>query len=192
VTKPGDVAWYLLSACHVLALAGDATLGDVIVEPAKSDGNTALLATLTDFEALKEDGIPNLFDAAIARLERRTDVLVGNQPIGIRANPMDAVRFQSVRKYGAGSGETLGVVSAIRSRVTLELGSGSYLFKDVIKVLGAGGAFSQGGDSGALVVDALTNRPIGLIIGGDDTGTYLSPIKPVLKHFGVRLVKERI
>ena len=188
VTKPADDAWYVLSACHVLARAGDANVGDVIVEPGRPDLAAAPFAVLTDFQPLRADDTPNLFDAAIARLNRKTDVTADIPLIGIRPDPMDATQFQSVRKYGAGSGETLGVVTAVRSRSTLELGTGSYLFENVIKVLGAGRPFSVGGDSGALVVDALTSRPIGLVIGGDDTGTFVSPIGRVLQKFGIQLV----
>jgi hypothetical protein len=192
VTKPADDAWYVLSACHVIALAGSAKFGDTIVEPGKPDPAAAPLAILTDFEPLKANDAPNLFDAAIARLNRKTDVTADIPLIGFRSDPMDAAQFQSVRKYGARTGETLGVIAAVRSRVTLELGTGSYLFENVIKVFGAGRPFSEGGDSGALVVDAVTSRPIGLIIGGDDTGTFVSPIRLVLKRFGVQLVTKDV
>lgn len=188
VRKPGDDARYVLSACHVLALAGAARVGDVIVEPARPDESAAPFATLIDFEPLKADGTANNFDAAIALLIQKTDVRSAIPLIGIpQRRPMKPVLFQSVRKYGAGTGETLGVVAAVGSSVTLELGTGSYLFEDVVQVLGAGGRFSTGGDSGALVVDALTRRPIGLIIGGEGDRTFVSPIGIVLKRFGVQL-----
>jgi hypothetical protein len=187
VTKPEDDALYVLSACHVLALSGKAALGDLIMEPSRPDHATAPLAVLTDFEPLKDDGTPNLFDAAIARLNRKTDVKVEVPLIGFHPHPVNAVKFQCVRKYGAGTGETLGVITAPRFRVTLELGTGSYLFENVIQVSGVGGPFSTGGDSGALVVNARSKRPIGLIIGGDGFSTFLSPIKLVLEHFGVQL-----
>lgn len=189
VVKPRERARYVLSACHVLALAGKAAVGDVIVEPAKPSDVAMPFARLTDFEPLLDDGTPNRFDAAIARLDRKEDVKADIPLIGIQPKVMAATEFQSVRKFGAGTGETLGVVVAVRSRVTLELGTGEFLFDDVIKVLGAGGPFSTGGDSGALVVDAVARRPIGLIIGGDGTHTFVSPIGLVLARFGVRLAK---
>ncbi len=104
---------------------------------------------------------------------------------------MDPVLYRSVRKYGAGIGLTIGVVTEIHASVTLDLNTGSYLFADVIKVVGAGGPFSTGGDSGALVVDALTQRPIGLIIGGKGNRSFVSPIKLILKRFGVQLAGKR-
>ncbi len=191
VTKPGDDAWYLLSACHVLALAGAGTFGDAIVEPARPDASATPLAILTDFEPLKADGAVNAFDAAIARLNQKTDVKAEIPLIGIpQSSPMEPMLYQTVRKYGAGTGDTIGVVTDIDARVTLELGAGSYLFDNVVQVLGAGGPFSTGGDSGALVVDAITNRPIGLIIGGDGDRTFVSPIGRVLERFGVQLAQN--
>ena len=192
VRKPDDDDWYMLSACHVLALAGDAKSGDAIVEPARPDSNAVPLAILTDFEPLKADGTANLFDAAIAKLQRRSDVNAEIPLIGIpKLSPMDPVAYRSVRKYGAGTGPTIGVITDIAARVTLELGAGSYLFENVVQILGAGGPFSTGGDSGALVIDALTKRPIGLIIGGMGNRTFVSPIRTVLERFGVQLAAKR-
>ena len=188
VTKPGDDARYLLSACHVLALAGSARVGDAIVEPARPDQQAAPLATLTDFEPLKADETINTFDAAIAMLNHPADVDATIPLIGVPApRPMKPVLYQSVRKYGAGTGDTLGVVTAVARRVTLDLGAQSYLFEGVIeRRLQFGiGRF----DSGALVVDARTRRPIGLIIGGDGRHTFVSPIGIVLKRFGIQLAQ---
>ena len=188
VVKPGEDAWYILSACHVLALSGEARPGDTIVEPARPNEHAAPLAILTDFEPLKEDGAANAFDAAIARVASKTDVTAQFALIRIDPVPMDALAFQSVRKFGAGTGDTLGVVTKLHARTTLELGPRSYLFPDVIQVAGAGGPFSTGGDSGALVVDAQSSRPIGLVIGGDGAHSFVSPIRSVLQRFDVRLV----
>jgi hypothetical protein len=192
VTKRGDDDWYLLSACHVLARAGDAKYGDTIVEPARPDDKAAPIAILADFEPLKVDGTANLFDAAIARLHQKTDVKAQLPLIGVpKLSPMDPIPYRSVRKYGAGTGLTLGVITDAHADVTLELGTSAYLFADVIQVVGAGGIFSTGGDSGALVVDALTSRPIGLIIGGKGNRSFVSPIKVVLQRFGVQLAGKR-
>ena len=61
----------------------------------------------------------------------------------------------------------------------------SYAFTEVVFVTGAGTSFSQPGNSGALVVDAMTRRPVGLIIGGTAAGTFVSPLKSVFRRFGV-------
>jgi hypothetical protein len=48
----------------------------------------------------------------------------------------------------------------------------------------AGGAFSSGGDSGSLIVDTGTARPVGLLYGGDNTSTVANPIQDVITAFG--------
>jgi len=196
VIKPQDDVWYALSACHVLALGGEARPDDMIVEPsAKNDdgspnANAAPFAVLVDFEPLRAGGVANTFDAAIARLDQKTDVTADIPLVGSPQAPlMNAVPFQSVHKYGAGTGSTIGIVTDAANHITLTLDDNSYFFSGVIQVIGAGGPFSSGGDSGALVVDALTRRPIGLVIGGVGQRTFVGPIKPALDRFGAQLLQ---
>lgn len=191
VIKPGDDDRYLLSACHVLALAGLAQIGDTIVEPSRAQAAAAPIATLTDFEALKADGSPNMFDAAIARLIRKEDVSVTIPKIGIPQAPvLEPALYQSVRKFGARTLHTVGVVTDPNFETVVTRAGKSYVFNDILAVTGAGGPFSDGGDSGALVVDAMSNRPVGLVIGGGaEDVTFLGPIGPVLERFEVQLLQ---
>lgn len=187
ISRPGDDAWFILSASHVLAPRGLATAGDQIVEPAAS---ATPIATLTDFETLQPNGVPNPFDAAIARVIRKSDIRPVLPVIG-RVDPavMDPILFQSVRKYGAGTGHTLGIVTDVAAETDFTFDGEDYLFQDVIQITGAGdGDFSVGGDSGALVVDALSSRPVGLIIGGAGSRTFVSPLRRVLNRFGAQIV----
>ena len=48
----------------------------------------------------------------------------------------------------------------------------------------AGGTFSAGGDSGSLIVDTSTARPVGLLYGGDNISTVANPISDVITAFG--------
>ena len=58
-----------------------------------------------------------------------------------------------------------------------------------LAVSGVGGQFSSGGDSGSLVVDAVTRHPVGLLFAGGGLGTtFVNPIGPVLDRFGVEIV----
>lgn len=185
VERNADDRLYVLSASHVFAPSG-AAVGDSILEPAIGPG--VALATLVDFEPLKVDGSPNPFDGAIARLNRNSDIVFGVPTIGDpRPEVLDATLYESVRKFGATSLHTIGVVTDAAADVAFMLGGEETLFQDVIEVVGCGGEFSQGGDSGAMVVDALTNKPIGLIIGGRGTNTFVSPLRPVLKRFTATL-----
>ena len=47
-----------------------------------------------------------------------------------------------------------------------------------------GGAFSAAGDSGSLIVDTATARPVALLYGGSPTDTVANPIQDVVKAFG--------
>ena len=189
VTKQGDDGWYLLSACHVLAPAGLANIGDAILEPSRGQTAAAPIANLADFEALKADGTSNMFDAAIARLIRKEDVSITIPKIGIpQVSVMEPALYQSVRKFGARTLHTVGVVTDPMFDTVITRAGKSYLFDDIVAVTGAGGPFSEGGDSGALVVDATSTRPVGLVIGGGaEDITFLSPIGPVLERFNVQL-----
>ena len=159
VTKRGDDAWYLLSACHVLARAGDARYGDTIVEPARPDDNAAPLAILTDFEPLRADGTANLFDAAIARLNQKTDVKAQLPLIGVpKLSPMDPVLYRSVRKYGAGTGLTIGVITDAHADVTLELGTGCICSPTSSKLSAQGVSFPPAAIPGRL---SSTRSPAG-------------------------------
>jgi hypothetical protein len=195
VRKPGDEGWYMLSACHVLAPPGVAQLGDVIIERSGPNEAGEPIATLVDFEPLKADGSPNMFDAAMARLNERARVLPTIPLIGVPQAPIiDAFLYQSVRKFGAETLGTIGVVVDPMFDTEVTLSGETYSFLDIVVVAGAGEEFSQGGDSGALAVDAITNRPVGLIMGGGvgpspETVTFLSPIRAVLQRFGVQLLQ---
>jgi hypothetical protein len=189
VTKAGDQSWFVLSACHVLAPAG-AKSGDAIFEPSAREAGAAQMAVLIDFEALKTDGAVNRFDAAIAHLDRKTDILTRIPVIGSPTGPiMDPVLYQSVRKFGAGSLHTLGIVTDSAADVSFTMDGEPYLFNDIIQITGCGGRFSEGGDSGALVVDALTSRPVALIIGGAGERSYVSQLTLVMDRFGVKFLQ---
>jgi hypothetical protein len=197
VTRPGTEERYILSACHVLVPDGVAHPGGQIVEPAMRNRqgdppnpHALPIATLADFEPLIDNGAPNRMDAAIARLDSNDDVLakiplLDGAPTG---PPAAAVPFQSVFKYGAATGRSLGVVMSASASITLNVESGARLFEDVIEVAGADGLFSKGGDSGALVVDPLSKRAIGLVIGGDGRHSFLTPLARVLNRFNVELL----
>jgi hypothetical protein len=190
VTRPGDSAWYLLSASHVLAPPGKARVGDQILEPAAAQGGTVPIAHVSDVAPLKTDGVPNLIDAALARVIRKTDVALQLPRIGrLHKNVLEPVLYASVRKYGAGTLHTLGIVTDIAAEVPFVLNGEEYLFHKVLQITGCGSHFSDGGDSGALVVDALSNRPIGTVIGGAGVRTYVTPIERILKHFNAQIAE---
>ena len=187
VTRANEPGLHVLSASHVFAPTG-AAIQDVIVEPPAGQVGVSPLATLVDFEPLVPNGVPNAFDAAIARLDLADDGALVIPEIGPQLDrASDAVLYQSVRKFGPSTFHTVGVVMDAAADAEFSFGGKSYAFENVIQVTGSGGPFSIGGDSGALVVDALTRRPLGLVIGGAGDRTFVSPLPPILTRFRARL-----
>lgn len=190
VVKGPNGTWYLLSASHVLAPMGKATVGDQVVEPAASTGTSIPIAELSDFEPLLSEGTPNFIDAAIAQMIRKSDVTLSIPRIGLlQTEFMEPVLYQSVRKYGAATLHSLGIITDTRTDIKFFFNGEEYLLSKMVQVTGCGGAFSEGGDSGALVVDALSSRPVGIISGGAGARTYITPIGRILERFKVNIAQ---
>jgi hypothetical protein len=190
VSKNGDDR-FILSNNHVLANSNDASLGDDILEPGPIDGGAANppIAHLTDFETLDFSGAPNRIDAAIAELIHPADVDPQIDTIGpVVPPPMRAALYQSVRKRGRTTLHTIGVVMDLAADVRVRYGGRIAQFNDQISVTGLNGPFSAGGDSGSLVVDAVTRRPVGLLFAGGAGNTFCNHIPDVLARFGVNIV----
>jgi hypothetical protein len=182
---------FILSCNHVLVDPNKPHKGDNILEPGTTDGGVSPIATLTDFEPLNLGaGQPaNHYDAAIAEVTKSADVTPDIKIIGrVGSNPMPAVLYQSVRKHGRTTGHTLGVVMDVAADFTMNYGAQPAQYEDQIAIVGAGGFFSQPGDSGALVVDGVSRRPVGLLFCGGGNTTFASPIDLVLSRFGIQIL----
>lgn len=193
VEKNGE--HFLLSNNHVLANCNACALGDAALQPGTADGGVPAdsIATLTDFEPLQFAGPANEMDAAIAHVGPNTQTTVEREIIDIGLPLMTvgaSKRYQSVRKHGRTTGHTVGVVSALSVDLWVSYGSfGRAWFEDQISILGVGSApFSQGGDSGSLIVDAVTREPLALLFAGGAHLTYATPLDRVLSRFGITVV----
>lgn len=189
----GGVEPHILSNNHVLANVNRAKIGDQIVEPGPADGGTEPIAELTDFESIVAGGGPNAFDAAVARVLDPGDVLPAIEMIGSAVNPpVEAALYQSVRKNGRSSRHTVGVVMDLSADLWVRvLPQANAWFTEQIAVVGVGGVFSQPGDSGALVVDAVRRSPVGLLFAGGGDHTFVNPIDPVLTRFGATIIEAQ-
>ena len=192
VRKKGgaDPATYILSNNHVLANSNQAAVGESILEPGALDGGDPAnpIANLTDFEPL-HFGTANHFDAAIAQLIKIADVDPKILTIGAMvAPPMEPAIYQSVRKRGRTTLHTVGVILDLSADVRVRYGTQMADFEEVLSISGVSGPFSDGGDSGSLVVDAVTRRPVGLLFAGGNGTTFASPIQPVLDRFGIEIL----
>ena len=101
-----------------------------------------------------------------------------------------------VRKMGRTTGETKGRVTAFElDNVVVEYDIGNIRFDDQVEIEGADTkAFSDGGDSGSLIVDN-DNLGVALLFAGGDSGgsngmglTYANPLRTVLDALKIDLI----
>lgn len=203
---------YMLSNNHVLANSNSASIGDPTLQPGPSDGGTSSdsLAWLADYVQLQFDGSTNYVDGAISRtVSDNADFQTSDEGYGTPNSTIydldsdgDPGQISSVssglvgigvQKYGRTTGLTTGEISEVNVSVDVcyECSgplcfscSSSAHFEDQIAI--TPGDFSDGGDSGSLIVtnDSDAN-PVGLLFAGSDTRTLANRIDRALNSLGV-------
>jgi hypothetical protein len=181
-------ATLILSANHVLALENNALPNSDIVQPETGIAGVRAIATLHDQENLVLAG--NEMDAAVARVtigDIDPMIFNGVTITGLRQTPL--ISGETLHKFGQTTEERDGQYLGFASNVTLQMDSGSYSFDHQIEIDSTGGpAFSNRGDSGALVYDDQ-HRAVGILIGGNGTTrTYATPIDRILIRFQAALL----
>lgn len=122
--------------------------------------------------------------APAARVLDRDDVEPEILGIGRVQQPVvPAALYQSVRKHGRTILHTIGVVMDLAADINVRFGRRTASFEDQLAVTGVGGQVSSGGDSGSLVVDAVSRRPVALLFAGGLDITFAGSIGPVLDRF---------
>ncbi len=194
-------ALMMLSNNHVLANENRARRGDLILQPGPLDSGQQPadgVARLERFVRLKRQA--NQVDAAVATLadgvQARLRALrgLGGPLRGVA--PLDELDVGlEVMKVGRTTGVTRGRVTAFElDDVVVAFTVGNIAFDGQIEIEGAGdSAFSDGGDSGSLIVDTRRHA-VGLLFAGSDAGgsngrglTYANPIGDVLSALKVEL-----
>lgn len=191
---------YILSNNHVIARGNRASIGDVIVQPGLLDTGCSMrpgdgVATLSDFVEI-DFRRNNLVDAAIAEV---TPGLVDTSgfihSVGTPSgNVASLATGLSVQKSGRTTGHTFGTVSTLDATVNVSYPNrcGSNRGKTATFVntfFVTPGTFSDGGDSGSLIVDTATNpNAVGLLFAGSSSYTIGNPMNHVLDAFNVTMV----
>jgi len=191
VNMPGENP-YILSNNHVIANSNNAQIGDPILQPGPIDGGRAddAIAELKDFEQVEFAGSLNNIDAAIARVFNSEDVLPEILGIGRVQQPpiLETALYQSVRKRGRTTLQTVGLVVDLSADIQVLFGTSAANFENQIAIVGIGSSFSAGGDSGSLILDAISNRAVGLLFAGGGNLTFANPIGAVLSRFQVEIL----
>jgi hypothetical protein len=191
-------ARYLLCANHVFARLNQAAIGEIVTQPARADQSAdcspprsnTFVATLAEFEPLVLDAhAPNAIDAAIAELSGDTQVTCATTTDGYgmpSSTPVVGTKGLAIQKLGRGTGLTRGTIKGLHAKVKITYPSGVALMSDQLLTSGRFGGF---GDSGALAVtDDPVAAPVGMVIGGGSNGAaVITPIQPILRHFGVTI-----
>ena len=187
--------WYVLSNNHVLADENGGQIGDVVIQPGSADGGGPdgdRIGALADYVKL-DPSAPNRVDGALAAVDDRIQIeptlLPGLGTVSGTVSSEQAAKIEQVAKLGRTSGLTFGtVIGSEMDGIVVEFGIGLLRFDGLIAVRGnASRPFSQGGDSGSLIVTADDHRAFGLLFCGGDSGngetedvTYANPIGDVL------------
>ena len=194
---------YILSNNHVLADSNAAAPGDRVLQPGPADGGTSPddeIATLEPYQEIDFTGAPNYIDAAIALVGDCNQDVVLPKIIGIGlplAAPVPAEPHQIVRKRGRTTRLTVGRVDDISADFPVNYGNRSAEFRNQILITGVDSYyFSQPGDSGSLIVDEKTRKPVALLFAGGEIegrpATLANPIDLVRRHYGVTIVGEEV
>ena len=196
---------YILSNNHVLARTNRGHKGEPISQPGLVDADCELsfdsvVATLTKRLSIHFGLQPrNVADAAIAEILPNAVDPSGNiLGIGNVANgTVEPTVGLAVKKSGRTSGVTHGVIAAVEVSILVDydkqcgIGSRTAGYMHQIRISPSNfGSFSQGGDSGSLVVEdtGTCPRAVGLLFAGGGSDTFANPIAPILSKLKLSMV----
>lgn len=186
-------ALYILSNNHVLANSNSGRIGDPILQPGRIDGGIQprdVIAKLSQFVPINFGGAPNRVDCAIAQTSPRL-VSPLEKCFGRIRLPIVPCRLNLlVRKCGRTTQFTRGRITDCNATVRVNYGVGVATFQNqiIIQSLTPPTPFSQGGDSGSLIVSDQACQPVGLLFAGSATHTIANHIEAVLAALGVAIV----
>jgi hypothetical protein len=178
-----------MSCNHVIANLNVADVGDSVIYH-NSDGGLIPIAKLFKWASLELDDPTrfNLVDVAVAELipDAVNPELLG---IPLASPPREAAPFDHVRKSGAFSGVTLGIIDSVnvetpvilRGRVGNSSVERTGIFLNQIWIRSVGQPFCEDGDSGSMIILVGSNEPVGLLFAGLPTGDcFANPIKDIV------------
>jgi len=181
---------FILSNNHVLANENELAIGAPTFQPGFLDaGNppsTRQIGTLSAFAELR--ATDNLVDCAISEVTDLTLVTNSIIKIGVPKGVAPAQNSMPVHKFGRTTRYRAGFVDSTMMDVSVNYRTGTFTFRNQIIIKGLNGeAFSDNGDSGALVVERNTSRAVGLLFAGSNSHTIANHISDVFQKLNVSL-----
>lgn len=194
----GAEQFFALSNNHVMADTNRLPIGTSIVQPGPEVAPTNpgdIFAALSafvpiQFPASRLTPVVNRFDAAIAVVSDLSLIHRG-QMFGIgNYTPQLAAPVPGMRviKSGRTTGVTTGVVMATGvNSVQVNYGTPTSpriaTFNDTIEIVGDSGPFSAPGDSGSVILERSSGRPVALLFAGDGRTTTACDLGGVCRQF---------
>jgi len=179
----------ILSSNHVLANEGDASFGDVILQPGYADGGRDpydRLATLDHYLPISFNYGINRVDAALAKPISPNDVSSDVLDVGVPTGCAPASLGIRVKKSGRTTGLKYGEITQVNAIIRVKYRRGWALFGNQFVI--SPGDFSRGGDSGSVIfLDDGTRRICGPLFAGSDVVTVANPITDVFERLGIRI-----
>src|SRR5215212_5344637 len=181
---------YILSNNHVLARGDQAVAGEDVSQPGLIDSSCRVSTVVADFTGAAPLG--SNVDAAVAQLRAgQMDSSGFIEDIGVPSSTtVNATVGLSVAKSGRTTGFTTGTVSSINTSVKVQYQKGcnsgkKFTVSYTNQVVIGPGTFSDGGDSGSLIVtNNSSHNPVALLYAGSSTTTIGNPIGEVLTKLG--------
>lgn len=164
---------HILGSNHVIAYNGRAPHGTPVVTPGTLDDTVAstVVGSQSGFVELIPAVWPvtesqslatmNTVDCAMAELTPAGMAMYG--PFGAGVGPTDPANIE-VHKTGRTTGLTRGSICILDWEGFIDLSFGTFYFRNLMGVFGKHGAFAAPGDSGAVVIDDVTNAPVGMVV----------------------------
>jgi len=186
----------ILSNNHVLADENNGKIGDAILQPGAYDGGTVekdKVAALEDYVQL-DSNRANVADAAVALIDDDVAFKPAFPRLGAITGLADLEAAEHVVKVGRTTGFTHGHITAIEvDQVAVRYAAGLLRFDGQIEISGVDGhPFSQGGDSGSLIIDSDSKSALALLFAGSDQGgpdgvgvTYANPLSVVFQQLSI-------
>ena len=166
-------------------------MGDGILFPGRQDGGVvpgSVIGTLAAFHQFIAGGaFVNEVDCAAAVVSPglANQVFPAIVGIGLPTGTRPVSRGMSIVKLGRSTGLTNGTVLDTNFRFSMNYEDiGAVGFRDQVLCT----RYSQGGDSGSLIVDTATRAAVGLHFAGSVNGSIFCPIDKVLTSLGVSLI----
>ncbi|HRO95302.1 hypothetical protein [Citricoccus sp.] len=175
---------------HVACVDDGWAAGDRMVQPGRPDGGDA---ATQQFGSLTRAVLSENTDGAVVTVDEGTEWDNAVIDIGDVAGSAEASIGMAVQKRGRTTQHTFGTVASGEATLSLDYGDGlgTRTLRHQVRILtdtARSPRFSEGGDSGSVVMD-MDRNVVGLLFAGSTDGstTFANPIAAALDELGAEL-----